>query len=146
LYKFLNDKFVHEIKQLDDTIANADSWEDALKARSEDDYEMLMMQLSESTARISPDHFISSLFAKQNEPNFADTFDTTLTDIARDNSDIFSVLTEGDEKIVLFENLSKYVTDKRDEFCKAIVNKLTGFSFEHIFHEKFDFYALSLNT
>ncbi len=141
LYKFLNDKFVHEIKQLDENIANADNWEDALKALSEDEYEMLIMQLSEGTAVISPDHFISSLFAKQNEANFADTFDSTLTDIARDNSDIFSVLTEGGEKIVLFENLSKYVTDKRDEFCKAIVNKLTGFSFEHIFHEKFDFYA-----
>ena len=99
------------------------------------------MRLNPSVARISPDHFISSLFAKQNEANFADIFDTTLTDIARDNSDIFSVLTDGGEKIVLFENLSKYVTDKRNEFCKAIVNKLTGFSFEHIFHEKFDFYA-----
>jgi len=141
LYKFLNDKFVHEIKQLDNNIAEAESWEDALKALNEDDYEMLMMQLGESTARISPDHFISSLFAKQNEPNFADIFDSALMDIARDNSDIFSVLTNGGEKVVLFEDLSKYVTDKRDEFCKAIVNKLTGFSFEHIFHEKFDFYA-----
>jgi len=141
LYKFLNDKFVHEIKQLDDNIKNADNWEDALKTLSDDEYEMLMMQLSESTARISPEHFISSLFAKQNEANFADIFDSTLTDIARENSDIFSVLTDGGEKIVLFENLSKYVTDKRDDFCKAIVNKLTGFSFEHIFHEKFDFYA-----
>jgi len=141
LYKFLNDKFVYEIKQLDDSIAKAESWEDALKVLNEDDYEMLMMQLGESTARISPDHFISSLFAKQNEPNFADIFDIALMDIARDNSDIFSVLTNGGEKIVLFENLSKYVTDKRDEFCKAIINKLTGFSFEHIFHEKFDFYA-----
>lgn len=141
LYKFLNDKFVHEIKQLDENIANAESWEDALAALSDDEYEMLTMQLKESTAVISPDHFISSLFAKQNQPNFADTFDSTLTDIARDNSDIFSVLTDGGEKIVLFENLSKYVTDKRDDFCKAIVNKLIGFSFEHIFHEKFDFYA-----
>jgi len=141
LYKFLNDKFVHEIKQLDENIKNAENWEEALKELSEDDYEMLMMQLNESTARISPDHFISSLFAKQNEANFADIFDTTLIEIARENSDIFSVLTDGGEKIVLFENLSKYVTDKRDDFCKAIVNKLTGFSFEHIFHEKFDFYA-----
>jgi len=141
LYKFLNDKFVHEIKQLDDNIANADNWEEALAAYSKDDYEMLTMQLNASTAIISPDHFISSLFAKQNQANFADIFDTTLTDIAKDNSDIFSVLTDGGEKIVLFENLSKYVTDKRDDFCKAIVNKLTGFSFEHIFHEKFDFYA-----
>jgi type I restriction enzyme M protein len=141
LYKFLNDKFVYEVKKLDDNIAKAESWEDALAALSKDDYEMLIMQLSESTAIISPDHYISSLFAKQNQANFADIFDSTLTDIAKDNSDIFSVLTDGGEKIVLFENLSKYVTDKRDDFCKAIVNKLTSFSFEHIFHEKFDFYA-----
>jgi type I restriction enzyme M protein len=141
LYKFLNDKFVYGIKQLDERIGNAESWEDALKALNDDEYEMLMMQLSENTARISPDHFISTLFSKQNEPNFADIFDTTLVDVARANSDIFSVLTDGGEKIVLFENLSKYVTDKRDDFCKAIVNKLTGFSFEHIFNEKFDFYA-----
>lgn len=141
LYKFLNDKFVHEIKQLDDNIAQAKSWEEALQALSADEYEMLIMQLSESTAVISPNHYISSLFARQNEANFADIFDATLTDIARENSDIFSVLTNGGEKIVLFENLSRYVTDQRDEFCKAIVNKLTGFSFEHIFHEKFDFYA-----
>lgn len=141
LYKFLNDKFVHEVKQLDETIAKAENWEEVLKDLSEDDYEMLMMQLSENTARISPDHFISSLFEKQNQSNFAEIFDNTLLDIARENSDIFSVLTDGGEKITLFENLSKYVTDKRDEFCKAIVNKLTGFSFEHIFHEKFDFYA-----
>lgn len=141
LYKFLNDKFVHEIKQIDDNIAQAESWEDALKSLSADEYEMLIMQLSESTAVISADHTISSLFARQNEANFADIFDATLTEIARENSDIFSVLTNGGEKIVLFENLSKYVTDQRDNFCKAIVNKLTGFSFEHIFHEKFDFYA-----
>jgi type I restriction enzyme M protein len=141
LYKFLNDKFVYEIKQINENIAKADDWEEALNALSSNEYEMLMMELGESTAIISPDHFISSLFAKQNEPNFADIFDTALTDIARDNSDIFSVLTEGGEKIVLFENISKYVTDKRDDFCKAIVNKLTGFSFEHIFQEKFDFFA-----
>jgi type I restriction enzyme M protein len=81
------------------------------------------------------------LFARQNEPRFAEIFDNTLLDIAKENSDIFSVITEGGEKIVLFENISKYVTDKRDEFCKAIINKLVNFSFENIFHEKFDFYA-----
>jgi type I restriction enzyme M protein len=141
LYKFLNDKFMHEIKQLDDNIKNAENWEEALKSYSEDDYQMLTMQLNESTAIISPENFISSLFAKQNQANFADIFDTTLTDIAKDNSEIFSVLTDGGEKIALFENLSKYVTDNRDQFCKAIVNKLTGFSFENIFHEKFDFFS-----
>lgn len=141
LYKFLNDKFIHEVKKLDKKVAQARNWEKVLKGYSKDDYEMLMMQMSENTARISPDHFISSLFAKQNNKKFAEIFDNTLLDIAKENSDIFSVLTDGGEKIVLFENISKYVTDKRDEFCKALINKLTGFSFEHIFHEKFDFYA-----
>lgn len=141
LYKFLNDKFVHEVKEIDPKIREAENWEEALKAYSRDEYEMLLMQLSESTARISPDHFISSLFEKQNQPRFAEIFDNTLLDIARENSDIFSVVTNSGEKIVLFENLSKYVTDDRDEFCKAIVNKLIHFSFEHIFDEKFDFYA-----
>ena len=141
LYKFLNDKFVHEIKRLEQKLAKAENWEVELKKYSPNDYEMLMMQLSESTAHLKPKQFISSLFERQNEANFAEIFDTTLLEIAKENSDIFSVVTEGGEKIVLFENISKYVTDKRDDFCKAIINKLIGFSFEHIFHEKFDFYA-----
>ena len=141
LYKFLNDKFVHEVKQLDSNIAKADDWEKALRSLSDDDREMLTMQMSESTATIHPDQLISSLFDRQNEPKFADILDNTLLDIAKNNSEIFSVITEGGEKIVLFENISKYVTDKRDDFCKAIINKLVHFSFENIFHEKFDFYA-----
>ena len=141
LYKFLNDKFVHEIKQLEPKLAKADNWEVELKKYSPNDYQMLMMQLSESTAHLNPKQFISSLFERQNEANFAEIFDNTLLEIAKENSDIFSVVTEGGEKIVLFENISKYVTDKRDDFCKAIINKLVNFSFENIFHEKFDFYA-----
>lgn len=141
LYKFLNDKFVHEIKRLEPTLAKAENWEVELKKYSANDYEMLMMQLSESTAHLKPKQFISSLFERQNEANFAEIFDNTLLEIAKENSDIFSVVTEGGEKIVLFENISKYVTDKRDDFCKAIINKLVNFSFENIFHEKFDFYA-----
>ncbi len=141
LYKFLNDKFVHEVKKLDKKIENAADWAAALKAYKKDDYEMLMLQLSESTAHLKPTQFISTLFDRQNDPNFAEIFDNTLLDIAQENSDIFSVVTDGGEKIVLFENISKYVTDKRDEFCRAIINKLVNFSFENIFHEKFDFYA-----
>jgi type I restriction enzyme M protein len=141
LYKFLNDKFVHEIKRLEPKLEKAENWEVELKKYSSNDYEMLMMRLSESTAHLKPKQFISSLFERQNEANFAEIFDNTLLEIAKENSDIFSVVTEGGEKIVLFENISKYVTDKRDDFCKAIINKLIGFSFEHIFHEKFDFYA-----
>lgn len=141
LYKFLNDKFAFEVKQLDSKLAKAENWEAAIKKYKKSEYDMLLMQLSESTARLKPEHFISYLFENQNQQKFAELFDSTLTDIAKENSDIFSVKTDGGEKIMLFENLSRYVIDKRDEFCKAIVNKLVHFSFEHIFHEKFDFYA-----
>lgn len=141
LYKFLNDKFIYEVKNLDAGIAGTDNIDEALKAFSADDYEMLTMQLGESTAQIRPDQLISSLFSQQNEPNFADLFDKTLLGVARDNSGIFSAVTDGGKKIALFENISKYVTDNRDEFCKALTNKLVGFSFEHIFDEKFDFFA-----
>lgn len=141
LYKFLNDKFIYEIKQLDKKLDKSENLVEVLKGYKKGDYEMLLMQLNENTARLQTSQFISTLFDNQNNPKFADLFDNTLLDVAKENSELFSVLTEGGEKIVLFENISKYVTDKRDEFCKAIVNKLVGFSFENIFHEKFDFYA-----
>ncbi|MBN8703343.1 MAG: SAM-dependent DNA methyltransferase [Bacteroidetes bacterium] len=141
LYKFLNDKFAYEIKQLEPKLAKAESWESELKKFKKNDYEMLLMQLNENTARLRPEHFIATLYDKQNSDKFSELFDNTLLAIAKENNDIFSVLTDGGEKIMLFENISKYVTDKRDEFCKAIVNKLVNFSFEHIFTEKFDFFA-----
>ena len=141
LYKFLNDKFAHEVQKIESRLANASNWAEELKKYSADDFEMLTLQLNESTAILKPTQFIATLFERQNEANFADLFDTTLLDVAKENSAIFSVITEGGEKITLFENISKYVTDKKNEFCKAIINKLINFSFEHIFHEKFDFYA-----
>ncbi len=141
LYKFLNDKFAHEVQKIDSRLANASNWAEELKKYSADDFEMLTLQLNESTAILKPSQFIATLFERQNEANFAELFDTTLLDVAKENSAIFSVITEGGEKITLFENISKYVTDKKNEFCKAIINKLINFSFEHIFHEKFDFYA-----
>ena len=141
LYKFLNDKFIYEIKKLDKKLEKAENLVEVLKEYKKGDYEMLLLQLNENTARLQTTQFISTLFDNQNNPKFAELFDNTLLEIAKENSGLFSVLTEGGEKIVLFENISKYVTDKRDEFCKAIINKLIGFSFENIFHEKFDFYA-----
>ena len=141
LYKFMNDKFIYELKKEDKALADNDNLEESLSKMSENDYGMLMMSLNENTARLKPEYFISSLFQRQNESNFSEIFDNTLLGIAKENSEIFSVMTEGGEKIVLFENISKYVTDKRDDFCKAIINKLINFSFENIFSEKFDFYA-----
>lgn len=143
LYKFLNDKFAFEAKKLDDNIAKADKWEEALAAMSEDDLDMLQLQMGGDTARLKPQHFISYLFGQQNAPDFAKLFDDTLIDIAITNNDVFAVKTDGGAKVVLFDRISQYIADesKRDAFCRAIINKLVEFSFERIFTQKFDFYA-----
>lgn len=143
LYKFLNDKFAYEAKRIDDTIAKAEKWEEALVAMSEDDLDMLQLQMGADTARLKRHHFISYLFGQQNAPDFAKLFDDTLKDIAALNNDVFAVKTDGGAKVVLFDRLSEYIADesKRDDFCRAIINKLVEFSFERIFTQKFDFYA-----
>ena len=143
LYKFLNDKFAYEAKKIDDKVASAEKWEEALVAMSEDDLEMLQLQMGGNTARLKPHHFISYLFGQQNKADFAKLFDDTLIDIAITNNDVFAVKTDGGAKVVLFDRLSQYIADdsKRDAFCRAIINKLVEFSFERIFTQKFDFYA-----
>lgn len=143
LYKFLNDKFAFEAKKIDPSIAKAEKWEEALAVLSEDDLEMLQLQMGADTARLKPTHFINYLFSQQNTPDFAKLFDDTLMDIAISNNDVFAVKTDGGAKVVLFDRLSNYIADesKRDNFCRAIINKLVEFSFERIFNQKFDFYA-----
>jgi len=142
LYKFLNDKFAHEIKLIEPKLAKDKDWQTTLSNYPKDEYEMLLMQVSEGTAMLQADHFITTLYHRQDEPNFANLFDNTLLDIAKINTDIFSVKEDGGAKVVLFNRISEYVTvSKRDAFCKAIINKLINFSFERIFNEKYDFYA-----
>ncbi len=143
LYKFLNDKFAFEAKKLDKNIAKAEKWEEALGKMSEDDLEMLQLQMGPDTARLKPAYFIARLFSQQNKPDFAKLFDDTLMDIAITNNDVFAVKTDGGAKVVLFDRLSEYIADhsKRDDFCRAIINKLVEFSFERIFTQKYDFYA-----
>ena len=143
LYKFLNDKFAYEAKKIDQNIAKANKWEEALASMSEDDLDMLQLQMGGDTARLQPHHFINYLFSQQNAPDFAKLFDDTLRDIALTNNDVFAVKTDGGAKVVLFDLLSEYIADesKRDDFCRAIINKLVEFSFERIFTQKFDFYA-----
>ncbi|HFT3435519.1 TPA: class I SAM-dependent DNA methyltransferase [Klebsiella variicola] len=143
LYKFLNDKFAFEAKKVDKSIASAEKWEVALNQMTDEQRDKLQLKMSADTARLKPHHFIQYLYNRQNEANFATTFDDTLMDIAATNNDVFAVKTDGGAKVVLFERLSQYIADesKRDDFCRAIINKLADFSFERIFTQKFDFYA-----
>ncbi len=141
LYKFLNDKFAFEAKKINPDIAKAESWEEAITSLSDEERDMLQLQMGPDTARLKPEHFISHLFSRQNAPEFAKLFDDTLSNIAKTNNEIFAVKTDGGTKIRLFDRVSEFVTDRRDDFCRAVINKLVDFSFERIFTQKYDFYA-----
>lgn len=143
LYKFMNDKFGYELKLLNPDLAKADSWEQEITKFSEQDYEMLLLQLNPDNAKLKREHFISYLFNRQDGEQFAKMFDDTLRDIAVFNNDIFSVKTGTGSRIILFDELSNFITDSsaRDSFCKALINQLVNFNFEAIFSQKFDFFS-----
>ena len=98
LYKFINDKFIFEIKKTDKNLANSSNIEESLQKLEKKKYELLLLQLDESTARLDPENFISNIFKKQEEENFAEIFDKNLIDIAKKNNDIFSILTSEGKK------------------------------------------------
>ena len=130
LYKFLNDKYDFEVKQI-------------RKENPDEPIEFVNMDIEGKTAVLKPEHSIKYLSERQNGADFAKLFDDTLTDIAAQNEELLSVKTEGGAKIVLFEPISVHIKDerKRDDFCRALISKLAGFSFEAIFAQKFDFFA-----
>lgn len=143
LYKFMNDKFGYEVKELEPKLKNAANWEQEIAQYSDKQYEMLLMRMSPDSAKLKREHFLSNLHNRQNKEEFAKYFDDTLRDIAIFNNEIFSVKTGTGAKIRLFDELSNYITDSslRDNFCRALVNQLVNFSFEKIFHQKFDFFS-----
>lgn len=143
LYKFMNDKFGFEVKELEPKLKVAANWEQEIAAYSDKQYELLLMRIDADSAKLKREHFISSLHNRQNKEEFAKLFDDTLRDIAIFNNDIFSVKTGTGAKITLFDELSNFITDssQRDNFCRAIINQLVNFSFEKIFHQKFDFFS-----
>jgi type I restriction enzyme M protein len=143
LYKFMNDKFGHEIKQIDPKLKKADNWEQVISKYSDKEYEMLLLQMNPDSAKLKREHYLSNLYNKQDKEEFAKFFDDTLRDIAIFNNEIFSVKTGTGAKITLFDELSQFITDRsqRDSFCKALINQLVNFSFEKIFSQKFDFFS-----
>lgn len=143
LYKFLNDRFGYEIKKKSEKIAAAEKWEEAYAAMSEDERLDLLDSLSPDVLRLNPEHTISFLWNQQAKGDFDIIFDSTMTDIADKNIDIFSTQTTNKTKIPLFEKLTNYVTDdaQRAPFARALVDKLVNFSFEDTFEEGYDFFA-----
>ena len=143
LYKFLNDKFLYEARGIEESLKDSQNIEADLAAMSDNDYELLLASLPPATAQLKREHFISFLFNNKNRDKFNELFDETLIDIANFNMDVFSVKTGSEDKIRLFDSLSIFVTEtnKRADFCRAIIDKLVAFSFEEAFSQKYDFFA-----
>lgn len=143
LYKFLNDKFRYAVKQEMPTLAEAENFSKALRDLVDDDYQFLLAALDPIVARLQPEHLISYLFLKQNDPDFAKTFDDTLRQISIENAEVFSVKSFSGAKDTLFDELTQFISDssQRDAFAKALINKLFEFSFEEMFEQKYDFFA-----
>lgn len=148
LYKYLNDKFIHEVKRVnkvfnkDTTVKEVEQYLNKIEPK---DYQLLTMKMNPDVAKIQKEYMISFLYNNQNvtDPEFYTLFDKALLGISNDNVDIFSVKTGSKESIKLFDNLSQYILEenKKNNFFKAIINKLVGFSFEEAFDEKYDFFA-----
>lgn len=146
LYKFLNDKFLYEIKKVDENLSKLDKPKDVEKAleKMKDNYEYLLLRLGPDTAKLKIEHLISYLFSHKNDEDFYKLFDDTLIDIANFNIDIFSVKTGEKEKIRLFSGISQHITEtsKKNNFARAIIDKLVEFSFENLFKQKYDAFAI----
>ena len=147
LYKFLNDKFGYEIKNAKSELAkklrDAEKWEQAYAELSDNERMLLQCAISPDVPMLEPYHLISNLWNQQSKGDFDAIFDSTMTDIAEKNADIFSTQTTANTKIPLFEPLTQFVTDsaQRAPFARALVDKLANFSFEEAFSESYDFFS-----
>ena len=143
LYKFLNDKFRYEVKKAEPKLEKVENLSVALADMDEEDYQFLLASLDPNVPRLQSYQLVSHLYNKQNEGDFAQLFDDTLRQISIDNADVFSVKSFSGAKDRLFDELSQFISDssQRDDFCKALVNKMFEFSFEEMFEQKYDFFA-----
>ena len=145
LYKFLNDKFLYEAKKSDESFSDLSpaDVEKKLSDMSDEDYELFLLGIGSSTAKLKKTYYISYLFNHKNEKGFHKMMDGTLKGIARDNIDIFSIRTGGKSKVSLFNGISQHVieVEKKDSFCSAIIDKIADYSFESVFEQKYDFFA-----
>ena len=146
LYKFLNDKFLHDVIKVKPELANVSNITEALESMSENDYNLMLARLGGGSAKLKPEHLISTLFSRQNESDFYKLFNDTLHDIAAMNTETFSVHTDEGTDVLLFDNeLFNSVSDssKRNSLARAAINLLANekLDFSMAFDQGFDFFS-----
>lgn len=146
LYKFLNDKFLHDVVKVKPELANVSNITEALESMSENDYNLMLARLGGGSAKLKPEHLITTLFNRQNESEFHKLFNDTLHDIAVMNTGTFSVHTDEGTDVLLFDNeLFNSVSDssKRNSLARAVINLLANekLDFSMAFDQGFDFFS-----
>lgn len=141
LYKFLNDKFMHNLAQFtkeyevteEEVLSNKNDLLDAFY----DTYTFDVAFTKEDT--------ITELGKKLQQPNFNKAFDATLMHISDNpNNEQFSVETEGGEKRPLFTEVCELVEkSKRNAFAMRLYEIISSekIDFGEAFEESFDFYS-----
>lgn len=146
LYKFFNDKFGYEAKKdkvYGERLRRAEKWDAEYDTFTDEEVEDLFSYLPSSVPRLKPEHTLAHLYNAIGKGDFSTLLDATLIDIAKINSDTFSVSTSGKSRVNIFSAVTSYVTDtqKRDEFAKSLMRKVASFNFEDVFTEKYDFFS-----
>lgn len=149
LYKFLNDKFLHNVISHHSGLNTTQDIVNYLSDLSKDQntYDDFMDELGGDNIRMRPEHLLSNLYNHQNDPEFAKLFDDTLNSIATANSEVFSVRTDQGNPIPLFDRnlVERIIADpgKRDPFARAIINILATekIDFTNAFNQGFDFFS-----
>ena len=150
LYKYFNDKFGYEAKNIPnygDRLRSSDKWDAAYDMFTEDEVDDLFAYLPPSTPRLRPHQTIAHLYNAMTQGDFSTLFDSTLREIAVLNSDIFSITTDSKTKITVFDNslIATTINDptKRDEFARSLMRHIADpkANFEPMFSEKYDFFS-----
>ena len=131
LYKYFNDKFGYEAKNIPnygDRLKSADKWDAAYDKFTDEDVDELFAYLPSSTPRLRPHQTIAHLYNAMTQGDFSTLFDSTLREIAVLNADIFSIATDSKTKITVFDNslIATTINDptKRDEFARSLMRHI----------------------
>lgn len=127
-YKFLNDKLLFDFENRED--------KDEL-------FDEFVEFAGIDVAKMKNKHLINSLYQRQNEENFHQTFDSVLVEIDEMNKDIYNIETASGKKKPLFEPLSSYIRDdgKELELAKRAINILAKYKFDNIYDGGFDYFS-----
>lgn len=142
LYKFLNDKFMHNLnKFMEDTGLTVDE----IKANENDELDAFYDVYAGDVA-FSYEDTIESLINNVSNDNFYMIFDEALLRISNyERNQVFSIETDEGTRKPLFTRLSDVLTDssKKNSFAKAIFGIISQekFDFGEAFTNNFDFYS-----